>query len=108
MTYRVLANGHTAADQLATSAKPLTFRYERHTVAFLVDGQITSVTEHYCISVLAIAVVTYGTLGILLFTLTNRLTVHCCSTTRAWAVCLWRFRVRLGDACRHVSFARGA
>lgn len=105
-TYRVLTNGSTAANQLATSAKPLTFGYKGYTVAFLVNGQVATVTEYDCIGIFTVAVVAYGTLGVLLFTLASRLAVHCCSTTGAWTVGLRRFWIRLGNTCMHVSFTQ--
>jgi hypothetical protein len=85
---------------LTPPAKPLPFWDEWHTVALLMYSQVAAVAKDNRVGVFAVAVVTDGTLSILLFALAGWLTVHCGSTTRAWTMCLGRLRIWLWDTCK--------
>lgn len=61
-TYWKLTNRRTAPHQLTSSAEPLPFWYERHTITLLMNGQVTAIAEHYCVGILAVTVVTDSTL----------------------------------------------
>lgn len=60
-TYR-----NAPSNELALSAKPLSLWNERNAVAFLVNGEVTPIAEHYGIGVLAVAVIANGTFTVLL------------------------------------------
>lgn len=90
---RKLAGWGASTDQLTTSAKPLSFWDERHTITLLVYGQVTTIAEYYGVGVLAVAVIADCALGVLFLTLSCRLAVDCGRTTRSWPVCLRRLRV---------------
>ena len=89
-TYRKLADRSAAPHQLTSSAQPLSFWYERHSIALLVDCQVTTIAKHYCIGIFAVAIVTDGALCVLLFALASRLSVNCGCATGAWSICRWR------------------
>jgi hypothetical protein len=97
-TYRKLTSRCTTSHELTAPAEPLSLRDERHTVAFLVNGQVTTIAEYYGVGVLAVAVVANCTLGILLLSLPCRLSVDRGCTTRSRSVGLRRFGIWFGDA----------
>ena len=97
-TYRKLTSRCTTSHELTAPTEPLPFWDEWHTVAFLVNRQVTTIAEYYGIGVLAVTVVANRTLSILLLSLPSRLSVDRGCTTRSRSVGLRRFRVRFGNA----------
>lgn len=92
-TYRLFTDRSATADQLASSAQPLALGYEGHAIAFLVDREVTAITEYYRIGILAVAIVAYGAFRVLLFAMSGRFTVYRGGTAGAGSVGLRGFGV---------------
>jgi hypothetical protein len=74
-TYRMVCGRGPTTHKLAAAAEPLSLRYEWHTIAFLVNSQVTPVTENDGIGVFAVAIIANYTLGVLLFSCASRLAI---------------------------------
>lgn len=99
-TYRKLTCRSASTDQLAPSAEPLSFWDEGHTVALLMNGQVTAIAEYYGVGVLAVAIIADCAFCILFLPLACRLPVHCSRATRSWPMCLRWLRVWFWDALK--------
>lgn len=97
-TYRKLTGRSPTSYELAAPTEPLSLWDERHTVAFLVNCQVTTIAEYYGVGVLAVTIVANRTLCILLLSLPCRLSVDRGCTTGSRSVGLRWFGVRFGNA----------
>lgn len=96
-TCKILVDRHATPHQLAPAAEPLPFWDEWYAVTLLVNCQITPIAKYYSVCVLAVAIVAYGTLGVLFFPLASGLPVDCCCGAGPRTMRLWRFWVRFGN-----------
>jgi hypothetical protein len=62
-----ISYGYSSANQLTLSAKPLTLRNERNTIALLMHRQIAAVTENDSIGIFTVSIVTDGAFTVLFF-----------------------------------------
>lgn len=80
------------AKELAFSAVPLPLRDERHAVALLVNGKITTIAENDGIGVFAITIIANGAFCVLFFTRRTGFSIDSCCRSRPWSLGLRSFR----------------